>query len=39
MVLESERIKSVKADFHYFNRITWEQDSAGNVSQTWDIVR
>jgi predicted enzyme related to lactoylglutathione lyase len=38
MVLESEKIKSLRADFYYFNRITWQQDSLGNVSQTWDIV-
>ncbi len=38
MVLGSEKIKSVKANFYYFNRITWAKDSLGSVLQKWDIV-
>ena len=38
MILESTKVKSTKANFYYFNRITWAKDSVGNVSQKWDIV-
>lgn len=38
MILQSERVKSKKANFYYFNRIIWEKDNQGNVSQKWDIV-
>jgi predicted enzyme related to lactoylglutathione lyase len=38
MILKSEKMKSVKADFYYINVITWVKDSLGNVSQKWDIV-
>ena len=38
MVLKSPGIKSKKADFYYFNKITWQPDTAGNVSQIWEIV-
>lgn len=38
MILESQKVKSVKADFYYFNRITWAIDTSGNISQKWDIV-
>lgn len=38
MVLQSEPTKSTKGDFYYRNRIIWEQDSAGNISQKWDII-
>ncbi len=38
MILESQKVKSVKANFYYFNRITWAKDNLGNVSQKWDIV-
>jgi hypothetical protein len=38
MILQSKKVKSVKANFYYFNQITWEKDSQGNVSQKWDIV-
>lgn len=38
MILKSENIKSVKANFYYFNRIIWAKDSSGNVAQKWEIV-
>ncbi|MBN8696214.1 MAG: hypothetical protein J0L87_06765 [Bacteroidetes bacterium] len=38
MVLKSEKIKSTKANFYYINKITWEKDSSGNVSQKWEII-
>lgn len=38
MVLKSDKVKSVKANFYYFNQITWFKDELGNVSQKWDIV-
>ena len=38
MVLESKKIKSTNADFHYFNRITWSKQENGDVRQRWDIV-
>jgi len=38
MVLNSEKIKIVKANFYYINKITWEKDSSGNVSQKWEII-
>jgi hypothetical protein len=38
MVLESKKIKSTKADFHYFNRITWSKQENGDVRQKWEII-
>jgi hypothetical protein len=38
MILRSKMVKSVKANFYYYNQIVWEKDSQGNVSQKWDIV-
>jgi predicted enzyme related to lactoylglutathione lyase len=38
MILESDVVKSLKTGVNYFNRITWEKDSLGNVHQKWDIV-
>lgn len=39
MVLKGPLIKSKKGDYNVFNRIIWAKDSAGNVSQKWDIVK
>ncbi|MBK8954082.1 MAG: hypothetical protein IPM34_00810 [Saprospiraceae bacterium] len=38
MVLKSEKQKSQKAEFFYYNRIIWEPQPDGNVSQKWDVV-
>lgn len=37
MVLKSELLKGKKVDW-YYNRITWQKNDDGSVSQIWDIL-
>lgn len=38
IILRSDKIKSSKANFFYYNQITWEKNNSGNVLQKWDII-